>query len=229
MEHVSLSDLLSWYLVFLFSLVCHEASHAFAAWKLGDPTAYRGGQATLNPIPHLQRSPMGTVVVPLVFFFSSGWMLGWASAPYNRRWAAAYPRRAGLMAAAGPAANLVIVLAAFAAMKAGLAAGIFAGPQYLRMSELVDATKPGSAMTAQILSIAFSLNVILCCFNLIPLPPLDGSTMVKLILPAGAIPSYDSLISRPGAAFAGLLFAWFVFPKFGGTLLWAAAGLLYPR
>ena len=55
----------TWYVAFLFSLTLHEAAHALAAYKLGDPTAYHGGQVTLNPLPHMQREPFGTILVPL--------------------------------------------------------------------------------------------------------------------------------------------------------------------
>ncbi len=69
-----------WYLVFLFSTTCHEAAHALAARLGGDLTAFHGGQVTLNPAPHIQREPFGLVLAPIVSYFWSGWMLGWASA-----------------------------------------------------------------------------------------------------------------------------------------------------
>ena len=69
-----------WYLAFLFSVVVHEASHAFAAMKLGDTTAYEGGQVTLDPLPHIKREPFGTVVIPVLTYLMGGWMFGWASA-----------------------------------------------------------------------------------------------------------------------------------------------------
>ena len=68
-----------WYVVFLFSATCHEAAHAFAAWRLGDPTAYNSGQVTLNPLPHIQREPFGTVVVPILSYLWMGWAVGWAA------------------------------------------------------------------------------------------------------------------------------------------------------
>ena len=63
---------LVWYVAFLFSLTVHEAAHALVALKLGDPTAYEGGQVTLNPLPHIKREPFGTVVVPLLSFGLAG-------------------------------------------------------------------------------------------------------------------------------------------------------------
>ena len=76
-----------WYVALLFSLTLHEASHAWAAMKGGDRTAYHGGQVSLDPMPHIRREPFGTVVVPLLSFALSGWMIGWASTPYDPRWA----------------------------------------------------------------------------------------------------------------------------------------------
>ena len=67
---------LTWFVVFLFSTTLHEAGHAFAANKLGDPTAYEGGQVSLNPLPHIQREPLGMIVVPLITFAANQWMMG---------------------------------------------------------------------------------------------------------------------------------------------------------
>ena len=68
-----------WYFVFVVSVVLHEAAHAFAGYFFGDHTALHHGLTTLNPIPHIQRSPIGMVVVPLLSFVGAGWMIGWAS------------------------------------------------------------------------------------------------------------------------------------------------------
>ena len=70
-----------WYVVFLFSTTCHEGAHALVAKLGGDPTAFYGGQVTLNPLPHIRREPLGTVVVPILSYLFSEWMIGWASAP----------------------------------------------------------------------------------------------------------------------------------------------------
>ena len=68
---------------FLFSTTVHEAMHALVAWKLGDPTAYNGGQVSLSPIPHIKREPIGMLVLPLLTAMTQGWAIGWASAPYD--------------------------------------------------------------------------------------------------------------------------------------------------
>src|SRR3989442_3755228 len=110
-----------WYAVFLFSTTCHEAAHALAAKLGGDPTAFHGGQVTLNPIPHIRREPVGTVVSPILSYLFGGWMICWASAPYDPAWQQRYPRRAACMALASPAANFLLVLAAAAAIRIGIA------------------------------------------------------------------------------------------------------------
>ena len=76
-----LGSALVYYVVFLFSTTLHEAAHAWVALRGGDPTAYAGGQVSLDPRPHIRREPMGLVVLPLVFVILSGWPLGFASAP----------------------------------------------------------------------------------------------------------------------------------------------------
>ena len=76
-----------WYAVLVFSLTFHEAAHAWAAQRGGDLTAYVLGQVTLDPRPHIRREPFGMVLVPLLFFATSGWMIGWASTPFDARWA----------------------------------------------------------------------------------------------------------------------------------------------
>ena len=110
MDQNTLATGFLWFLAFLFSTTVHEAMHALAALKGGDPTAYHGGQVSLSPIPHIRREPIGMLVVPLLTALTQGWAIGWASTPYDTRWAAQYPKRAALMAAAGPAGNLSIAL-----------------------------------------------------------------------------------------------------------------------
>ena len=120
---------LKWYLVFLFSTTAHEAAHAWAALKLGDDTAHRGGQVTLDPTPHLKREPIGMIAVPIISYLLGGWMIGWASAPYDPRWAMQYPKRAAAMALAGPVSNFIILLLSAIAIRVGIAMGHFDAPQ----------------------------------------------------------------------------------------------------
>ena len=217
---------LGWYGVFLLSTCMHEAAHAWAAWKMGDPTGWRGGQVTLNPWPHMRRSPFGMVVAPLASFFMAqgAWMFGWASTPYDPRWALERPRRAALMALAGPAANLILVLASGLALKIGLRSGYFL-PTFFRGAALV-ATGPSGSVAqalAAILSIFFLLNLILMAFNLMPVPPLDGSSALVLALPARVINPYLAFTRQPGMWFMGIMVAWNMFPRFFAEYVLAPA------
>ena len=153
MPPIDVSAGLIWYFIFLYSTVCHEAAHAWAALKLGDDTAYRGGQVSLDPIPHILREPLGMVVVPIVTFFLNAargvtWMMGWASAPYDPEWASRNPRHAAWMALAGPAANLLLVIAAAICIRIGIAAGWFAAPERFAFSDIVRSVAPGGIAQA---------------------------------------------------------------------------------
>jgi Zn-dependent protease len=219
---------LVWYLVFLFSTTLHEAAHALVAHRLGDSTAERGGQVTLNPWPHLRREPFGMVLIPILSFVWSGWMMGWASAPYDPRWAERYPKRAAAMALAGPAANLSLVLVAFLGIRIGLAGGWLMPPDTVSFSSIVAASEPGAAAIASLLSILFTLNLLLCAFNLLPLPPLDGSGVLPMLLPESAARAYREALRQPMVALLGIVLAWRIFGRMFWPLFATALGLLYP-
>src|ERR1700689_458428 len=112
-----------YYIVFLFSTTCHEAARALVAKWGGDSTAALNGQVTLNPIPHIRREPWGMVVIPILAFLFTRGMIGWASAPFDPAWERRYPKRAALMALAGPAANFTLMLIAAAGLRLGSAVG----------------------------------------------------------------------------------------------------------
>jgi Zn-dependent protease len=216
-----------WYVAFLLSLTCHEGAHALAAKLGGDPTAFHAGQATLNPLPHVLREPFGTIVFPLLTYFFSGWMMGWASAPFDPRWQQRYPRRAAAMAMAGPAANFLVAAVAAVAMRIALASGAFV-PGQLSFTQLVGAPQGGVAEgAATFLSILFSLNVLLGTFNLIPLPPLDGASVITVVLPHRLALRYLQLSYNRMFSFIGLVVAWRLFGPFFEPLFNIAVGLLY--
>lgn len=220
---------IAWYGVLLFSLTFHEAAHAWTALRGGDSTAYQGGQVSLDPRPHIRREPFGTVIVPLLFFFTSGFMIGWASTPFDPRWAWQYPRRAARMAVAGPLANLALVLAAAALVHAGLVAGVFHAPDRVGFDTVTAASGGGAwGAAALLVSVLFSLNLLLFAFNLIPLPPLDGSGAVGLFLGDDAARRYMTVTSQPIFALGGLVLAWLLVPRFFWYLHLAAINLLYP-
>ena len=219
----------AWFVAFLFSTTLHEAAHAAAALKLGDATAYGGGQVTLNPLPHIRREPIGMVVVPLLSFFLGGWMFGWASAPYDPRWAHRHPKRSALMALAGPLSNLLLAVVAGTALRVGLARGVFTAPAALTRSHLVDAAGAGGLEgLATVLSVLFSLNLILFAFNLLPLPPMDGSAVIQLLLSDDAARWLQSFYRQPMIGWIGLLVAWQLFGTLFAPIDRFALGLLYP-
>jgi Zn-dependent protease len=221
---------LVWYVAFLFSLTVHEAAHALVALKLGDPTAYEGGQVTLNPLPHIKREPFGTVVVPLLSFGLAGWMMGWASAPYNPTWAARYPRRAGWMALAGPASNLMLVLLAGIGIRIGMIVGALQPPSAIGFTAVVEATVTGPMVgVATFLSILFTLNLLLCLFNLIPLPPLDGSGALALVLSPAALAQWQGFMRQPMMGMVGLIIAWKLIGYLFSPAFLMAIQALYPE
>jgi len=233
MDHDIVPALVLWFPAFLFSTTVHEAAHAWAALLGGDPTAYRGGQVSLSPLPHIRREPIGMLAVPLVTSLTQGWAMGWASTPYDPEWAERHPRRAAWMAAAGPAANFGIALVAFLALRAGLALGLFIAPDRATFSQLVVPAATGAAsgplgFVGAMLSVLLMLNVILGTFNLVPLPPLDGGSVAGLVLPDGAARFVRGLARTPGISLVGLLVAWNVFPYLVRPMFGLVVDLLHP-
>lgn len=218
-----------WYVVFVFSTVFHEFSHAFVAQRFGDHTATHLGLATLNPVPHIQRTPIGMVVVPLLSFVGAGWMIGWASVPYDPYWAGRYPKQAALMGLAGPAANLILVVVAALLMYIGLMAGVFVFPDQPDFTAVVDGASDGFARGfGVLLSIMFTLNLLLFVFNLIPITPLDGTALAEFILKGEILYKYRQLMAHPTVRMFGIFVAWyaikFIFwPVYGFALF----GLYY--
>lgn len=205
-----------WYVVFLLSVTCHEAAHALAAHLGGDDTAYLGGQMTLNPVAHMQRDPVGTMAAPVVTFFLMGWMMGWASAPYDPYWESRHPRRAALMALAGPLANLALFAMAFAVIKIGLGTGtwVHAGAAWSIDRLVVPVAAEAGALEAiaRLASITLVLNLVLCLFNLLPLPPLDGSSILAGLFGPGRR-LREWLLQSPMGGIGGLIVAWILFPR----------------
>ena len=216
-----------WYVVFLFSATAHEAAHAWAARRGGDSTAYLGGQISLDPIPHIRREPFGMVLIPIISFIANdfNWMIGWASVPYNMAWALRNPTKAAWMSLAGPVANLTLAVVSGLLLRAGMQAGVFV-PNGGAFHSLFTGTGAAHGF-AMILSLLFVLNAVLLFFNLIPIPPLDGSGAIGLLLPEGMARRLRMAFMQPGIALAGMMFAYI----FGGrlispALMWAIRLLL---
>jgi Zn-dependent protease len=218
-----------WYVVFIISATFHEACHGFAAAKLGDPTAYYYGLVTIDPVPHIKRSPFGMVAIPILSFLLSGWMIGWASAPVDPYWARGNRQRAALMSLAGPAANLVLVLAAALIIHGGMLFGFFHAPETITFTQVTAAASPGFANAVTVVvSILFSLNLILLVFNLIPLPPLDGSNVLLFFLSDQAAQRYESFLYQPMHRMIGLVVAWQFFGPIFNPIHTLALNMLYP-
>jgi Zn-dependent protease len=186
-----------WYVAFLFSTTCHEAAHALAAKIGGDDTAFAGGQVSLNPIPHIQREPWGMVVIPILSLIINGSIIGWASAPYNPEWERRHPRRAAWMALAGPATNYTLMLIAAVALRLGWSQGWLHD----------DAVTGKPDFASSVLGAFFSLNLLLGTFNLLPVPPLDGSTAIMLFMGKTRSQRYLDWLRGNSYAMVGLLLA----------------------
>ena len=207
-----LADGLLWYAAFLFSTTLHEACHAFAAFRLGDRTAYEGGLLTLDPVPHVRRQPVGMVLVPIISFLAGGWMIGWASVPYDPQWASDNPRSSAKMSAAGPGANLLLALLAAVAIRLGILGGVFAPPQSIDFAHVIEGTRGGMLTTVvAFINVLFSLNILLFIFNLLPVPPLDGSGILPMFLGKPTAQKYLALVRNPSFSLIGILVAWKLF------------------
>ncbi len=216
------------YVVFLVSVTAHEAAHAWAALRGGDPTAYWGGQVSLDPWPHLRREPFGMVVLPILSLAMFGWPFGYASTPYDLGWAQRYPRRAGAMAMAGPLANLVLVVVAALVLGIGNRMGLASLPERIAFAQLAGET--GSTASTALVVVAstfYSMNLLLFVLNLIPVPPLDGSAAVGLVLPEPRMRQFQVWIRHPAVGLLGILIAWRLFGMIFGPIFGATLQFLY--
>jgi Zn-dependent protease len=146
-------------------------------------------------------APLGMVVVPLLALLYTGMMLGWGGCPLDPRWMFAYPRRAAVVALAGPAANLLIAVGACVAYRAAAGAGVFVAPGN-------GAANAGwAAGLEHMLLVLALLNGILLLFNMIPVPPFDGANLVLLFLPPETGRAYLARLHEPNAQLFGQLIA----------------------
>jgi Zn-dependent protease len=186
------------------SIVLHEVSHGFVANAFGDDTAKRAGRLTLNPIPHID--PIGTLLVPALLSLGSVGLFGWAKPVPVNVGRLRSPRNQGvLVSLAGPAVN-----AALAAIF-GVLFVHFVRPGVLSSGSL--------STGAQIVFYASFVNVVLCAFNLIPVPPLDGSVLFERLIPARYWPTYLKYRQYTMPILLGLVMLnFFLYPH--GPLTW---------
>ncbi len=169
--------------VLLLSLVVHESAHAYAALRLGDDTALRMGRLTLNPMAHLD--PVGSILFPVMGLLLGGFVIGWAKpVPVNTMRLNNPLRDHAIVAAAGPASNLLLALVS--AIMLGIVAAIAHGTG-------ATGTGNGLMFLSLLFSLGIKLNVLLALFNLIPVPPLDGSWILLTFLRGEAMRFYIRL------------------------------------
>jgi len=198
--------------VLLFSMVAHEYAHAEAAYRQGDQTAYMLGRLTLNPLKHID--PFMTVIFPIVLIWSHApFVFGAAKpVPVNPRNYRKYVRGDIILSLAGIATNLVLfVVSAIGFALVGLA------------GQGAPALEGTFAIMQQMMAWGMKLNLILAFFNLIPIPPLDGSHVLKFLLPPGAGLRFRQLYAF--GFFPILLVVWFL-PGVVNVFLWPVGRLM---
>jgi len=180
------------FVILLFSLSVHECAHAWMASRLGDQTARLAGRVTLNPMYHID--PLGTLLFPALMIFGplfsggamGGFLVGWAKpTPVITRNFRKLVRDDSLVTLAGPVSNLLLAFLAFLGM-----AAMILSQGHLQVSE-------GMASNVQALGVLFQLaiqvNLALFFFNLLPIPPLDGSRILRHMLPYNALNAFDRM------------------------------------
>ena len=194
LPNIDLVQVFITFVVLLFSLSIHEAAHAWTADRLGDPTARLLGRISLNPAVHVD--PIGTIVFPLIALLTNVPVLGWAKpVPVNiTRLRGHWKRKYMLIAAAGPASNLVL------AVIAALVLRVLPGTT---LELTVDAAL---APLILFLQLAVYLNVVLAVFNMVPVPPLDGGNVVAGLLQGPVADMYERLRPYGFLILYGLMF-----------------------
>jgi Zn-dependent protease len=216
------------FVLLVFSLSVHECAHAWMASRLGDQTARLQGRVTLNPIYHVD--PFGTLLFPALalFLFHGGLLFGWAKpTPVITRNFKKIVRDDNLVTLAGPVSNLLLILVAFVVLAILIVA--IPGGRELIISTFQgqQATALGSAVGAVVLLaiLAIQLNLTLFFFNLLPVPPLDGSRIVRNLLPYNAMQVYDRLSGFAGMAVM-IILGWFLLPLVMGPSMGLIFGTL---
>jgi Zn-dependent protease len=197
------------FVALLFAFSVHESAHAWMAGRLGDPTAMMLGRVTLNPLKHIDL--WGSIVIPIAGIVSGGMLVGWAKpCPVTPRNFRHYKRDDILVSIAGPVVNLLLaVVAAFVLIVMKHVYPDAALDIQLAMQQMVLPPEQGSSVLFPIILLLYIVSLVnlsLFIFNLIPVPPLDGSHVLRHFLPYRALQAYDNL------GIYGFLVVFFILP-----------------
>jgi Zn-dependent protease len=204
--------------ILLFSVIIHEIAHGYMAMKLGDPTARMMGRLTLNPIPHIDL--VGSIIVPLLSLLLAGQVfIAWAKpVPVNPMNFSNYKRDDILVSIVGPISNILLALGCSIAV---IALGLFTHALPGTGSPFLE---EGMTFLLKMFYGGIYLNIVLAVFNLIPVPPLDGSHVLASILPAELANQYRSI------GFVGIFVILFLMrvPAFSSAFNSVIGGLFIP-
>lgn len=186
MPDIDIGFVIIWFVVFLFSLSFHESAHAWMSERFGDDTGRHQGRITLNPIAHID--PIGTILFPLISMFTAVPLLGWAKPVQTNPLLWRDKTKANIsVSAAGPISNFILMTIAFIILKALIISGTLTlNPAGHNMYEIIGPTPNQPAFMQPLstfLGVMLFLNLALGVFNLIPIPPLDGSHVLEELLP----------------------------------------------
>ena len=203
MSQIDFAYIPIFFVVFLFSLSFHEAAHAWTADQFGDPTGRYLGRVSLNPVAHIDI--FGTIIFPLVCLLSGAMMFGWAKPvpvnPMNMR----DPKKGDIwVSLAGPLSNGILAVIFFFLFKVLFFSSFFNPETFGNLERPIQ----------MLVSTGLTLNVVLMIFNLIPIPPLDGSHVLRNLLTGGAAELYERIES-----FGGILLLLLVFTGVTGMIV----------
>ncbi|MEK6407279.1 MAG: site-2 protease family protein [Acidobacteriota bacterium] len=206
MGNIDVGNLIIWFIVLLFSLSFHEAAHAWTSERFGDDTGRMQGRITLNPIAHID--VFGTILFPIISALSGIPLLGWAKPVQTNPLMWRDKTKANIcVSAAGPISNFILAAIAFIIIKSLIIAGVvFLRGGYYTLVMPLQEEAGFMAPLSVLLSTMLLLNIGLGVFNLIPVPPLDGSHVLEELLPASMAEAYQQVQPYGFMLLYGLMF-----------------------